>query len=217
MDQIDEHEQGERVRAWLKNNGSSLVMGVALGLGALWGWQWWQGQKLQEQAAATRDFLAFVQANEAGDSEKADAFARSLRESHPTSPYPALVALGQAATQAGQGQSAEALATLDAVPREGLDPGLAELLQLRGARVLMADGKPAEALARLAGLGDDSRFAASVAELRGDAEMAQGRRDAARDAYEAALARLDEASPSRSLVEMKLTDAGGSTPGQPET
>ena len=44
MDQIDEYEQGERVRAWLKKNGSSLITGVALGLAALAGWQWWEGQ-----------------------------------------------------------------------------------------------------------------------------------------------------------------------------
>ena len=216
MDQIDEHEQGERVRAWLKNNGSSLVMGVALGLAALWGWQWWQGQKLQQKAEATGDFLAFSQAVEAGETEKADAFARSLRESHADTPYPALVALNVAARQVQDGKADEALATLDAVPREGLEPGLADLLQLRAARVLVVQGKHEEALARLPALGAESRYAGSAAELRGDAEIALGRREAAREAYEAALSRLDEASPSRSLIEMKLTDAGGEAPGQPE-
>ena len=34
MDQTDEYEQGERVRAWLRNNGSSLITGIALGLAA---------------------------------------------------------------------------------------------------------------------------------------------------------------------------------------
>ena len=56
-----------------------------------------------------------------------------------------------------------------------------------------------------------------AAEIRGDAEMALGRRDAARSAYEQALATLDLAAPTRSIVEMKLTDAGGSPTAQPES
>jgi predicted negative regulator of RcsB-dependent stress response len=55
-----------------------------------------------------------------------------------------------------------------------------------------------------------------AAEVRGDAEMAQGRRDAARAAYEKALASLDVAAPTRPMVEMKLTDAGGSPSAEPE-
>ncbi len=216
MDQIDEHEQGERVRAWLKNNGSSLVMGVALGLGALGGWQWWQGQQENEKVVAAGEFLAFSQALEAGEANKAEAFAQSLRESHAGTPYPALVALNLAARQVGEGKGEEALATLDGVDREGLDAGLAELLTLRAARVLLVLGRHEEALTRVAALGDASHYPASAAELRGDAEMALGRRDAARAAYEQALAQLDQAAPNRPMIEMKLTDAGGPTAGEPE-
>ena len=46
--------------------------------------------------------------------------------------------------------------------------------------------------------------------------MALGRRDAARAAYEKALASLDIAAPTRPMVEMKLIDAGGSPSAQPE-
>lgn len=216
MDQIDEHEQGERVRAWLKNNGASLVMGVALGLGALGGWQWWQGQQEQGKAVAAGEFLAFSQALEAGETDKAEAFAQSLRTAHPDTPYPALVALNLAARQLGEGKGEDALATLDGVAREGLDAGLAELLDLRAARVLVALDRHEDALARLATLGEASHYPANVAELRGDAELALGRRDAARAAYEQALAQLDEAAPTRPMIEMKLTDAGGPTAVEPE-
>ena len=62
MDQIDEYEQGERVRAWLRNNGSSLIGGVALGLACLGGWQWWQGQQANEKVQAAIEFSAFDKA-----------------------------------------------------------------------------------------------------------------------------------------------------------
>ena len=57
MDQIDEYEQGERVRAWLRNNGSSLIGGVALGLACLGGWQWWQGQQANEKVQAAIELM----------------------------------------------------------------------------------------------------------------------------------------------------------------
>jgi|SRR5690606_32418701 len=216
MSEFDELEQGERVRTWLKNNGSSLFMGVALGLAALWGWQWWQGRQAHELARAGDEFRAFTRALDAGEAEKADAFATSLRQNHPDSPYPALVALGLAEHKLAEGQGEAALADLDSVSRDGLDPELADLLQLRAARVLLTLGKAEEALARLQALDAGGRYAASVAELRGDAEMSLGRREQAREAYAQALAHLDQGAAIRPLLEMKLTNAGGQLPGQPE-
>lgn len=217
MSEFDEHEQGERVRTWLKNNGSSLLLGVALGLAALWGWQWWQGNKAQQQALAGGEYLAFAKALEAGETGKADAFAASLRQNHPNSPYPALIALALAERRLAERQGEQALAELDGVSREGLDAELADLLQLRAARVLLTLGRHEEVLERLTALEPGGRYAASVAELRGDAELALGRRERAREAYAQALANLDEAAAIRPLLEMKLTEAGGQLPGQPET
>lgn len=215
MDQIDEYEQGERVRTWLKNNGSSLVVGVALGLAALGGWQWWQGQQAQRKAEASGEFMAFTQALEAGEADKADAFATAIAQSYPNTPYPALVALRQAAEQAGKGQGDEAIATLDQVPREGLDPAIAQLLALRAARILVAMGRHEDALARL-GTEEGALYPAARAEIRGDAEAGLGRRAAARAAYERALDYLDQAAPTRALVELKYNDAGGAAASSPE-
>lgn len=40
-DLLDEHEQGERVRTWLRDNAAGLIGGLALGLLLIWGWRWW--------------------------------------------------------------------------------------------------------------------------------------------------------------------------------
>src|SRR3546814_15587025 len=40
-DLLDEHEQSERVLAWLRSNGAGLIGGVILGLALNIGWQWW--------------------------------------------------------------------------------------------------------------------------------------------------------------------------------
>ncbi|HEU0153619.1 MAG TPA: tetratricopeptide repeat protein [Arenimonas sp.] len=230
MDQIDEYEQGERVRAWLRNNGSSLIGGVALGLACLAGWQWWQGQQANEKVQAAIEFRAFNKALDADEVAKAEAHATALAQDHPDTVYPALAALRRAEALHAEGKDDEAVAVLDTVARDGLDPMLFELAQLRAARLQLIAGKPAEALERLAAMTPAApaaeadadadvpvvAFPSVAAEIRGDAEMALGRRDAARTAYEQALATLDLAAPTRSIVEMKLTDAGGSPAAQPE-
>ena len=44
-DLLDEHEQSEKVRTWLKDNAVGLIGGIALGLALIGGWQWWQKQQ----------------------------------------------------------------------------------------------------------------------------------------------------------------------------
>ena len=60
-------------------------------------------------------------------------------------------------------------------------------------------------------------YPAIVDELRGDIAIARGQRDEARKQYDRALGRLDEAAPTRPLLELKLIDAGGQPPAKPET
>ena len=40
-DHLTDEEQVEKVKAWLKENGTSIVAGVVIGLGGIFGWQFW--------------------------------------------------------------------------------------------------------------------------------------------------------------------------------
>lgn len=215
MTDIDEHEQGERVRAWLKNNGSSLITGVALGLAALGGWQWWQNQGELAKVEAASEFLAYTRASEGDQTDKALAHAAAISQNHPETPYVALVALNEAQRLQAEGKAEDAIAKLDAVPTEHLDPALAELLQLRAMRLLAGLDRHEDVLKRLDAQPLPS-YPGVAGELRGDAELALGNREQARQAYEQALAALDLASPTRGIVEMKFTAAGGRLPETPE-
>lgn len=215
MDQYDEHEQGERVRTWLRNNGSSLISGIAIGLALLFGWQWWQGRADVSRHEAAAEYHAFTTAIEAGEDDKAAAHATVLREQYPELPFAALAALQRASSLHAAGKSADALAVLAEVSGEKVDPALVALAKVRAARILVGDGKPEDALAKLDAAAEQA-YPAIAAEIRGDAELALGRRDAARAAYEKALASLDVAAPTRAMLELKLTDAGGTPSAQPE-
>ena len=200
MDELlDEHEQGERVRAWLRNNGAALIGGVVLGLGAIFGWKWWQQQEQAQREAAGQAYQDTVESIEAGDPAAAAPIVAGLD----AAPYETLAALRL-------GQADAAIATLQGVSAE--DPALANVVQLRLARLLVDGGKAEDALALLG-----TATQPATLELRGDAEAALGRRDAARAAYEQALAGLETDSPQRQLLEIKLVAVGGTPPSDDDT
>ena len=216
IDDQEEYEQGERVRTWLRSNGTSVIGGIAVGLTLIAGWQWWQRkQELHSQDAAVAYQALNDTINAGGNEIRIAALANSLRSDYSRTTYGTLTALRLAGHQVERGDPKAALATLDAVAGKSADPGLDQLLRVRAARLLLALHKPNDALVRIASVTDPA-YAAVAAEIRGDAEVALGNLDAARAAYTDALIHLDAGAPTRAVIEMKLADIGGEAP-KPET
>ena len=201
-DLLDEHEQSERVRSWLRQNGAGLIGGVVLGLAAIAGWQWWQQQQQVASEAAGQRFEAALKAIESNELKQAQPAVAALDEDGAA--YATLAGLQLAKAQVDAGQRDAAIATLRALRSE--DAALSVVLQSRLARLLTDAGKPAEALKVL---GDKPQTAAEL-EARADAFVALGEHEDARAAYAQALAKLDVGAPQRRLVELKLTEVGGS-------
>lgn len=216
MDQLDEHEQGEVVRRWLRDNGSSLIGGIALGLAGIAGWQWWQGSQGKHREEAAAQYLILGEAIEAKDAVKAGAVAGSITTSYADTGFFGLTVLRQAEFLQASGKGTDAIKFIDGHVAAVEDPAMAELLRLQAVRVLVATGKFDDADKRLDGLKASSRYPTTYNELVGDTAMARGQRDVARKAYEAALTALDQAARSRPILEMKLIDAGGKPAGQQE-
>lgn len=203
-DLLDEHEQSRRVQEWLRRNGGGLLGGVLLGLAAVGAWKWWENHRAGQNLQAAADYQAAVDAVEA-QGVKAATRVNGLP---PGSTYRTLASLDLARAQVDAGQRDAALATLRSV--SGGDPALRQVVELRIARLLLDAGKPGDALTTVTGEG------ASVEELRGDAQFAQGNLDAARESYRKALALVEVGSPQRNLIELKYTQVGG-TPAKPQT
>ena len=211
IDDQEEYEQGEQVRIWLRNNGSSVIGGIAVGLALIAGWQWWQRkQEMQGQDAAAAYAVLSDTVHDHGDEKRIAALASALHADYAKTTYATLASLTVAAHQVELGDGKAALATLDAAAHSP-DPALAALVRLRAARVLLTLGRPEDALKRLEAKTDPA-FAAVAGEIRGDAERALGRLDAARQDYLDALAHMPPEAPNRILLEMKLADIGGVAP-----
>jgi predicted negative regulator of RcsB-dependent stress response len=197
---LDEHEQSERVRRWVRENALGLIGGVVLGLALVGGWKWWQGQQQQQREAEAARYETLLGQLKAQDLAKATVTAASLRNGS----YATLVALDMAKAQAMAGKRDDAIATLRAVkPGDAL---LAGIVRERLARLLLDAGKADEALRMLADAGDPAGLGA-----RGDAQLALGHRDLARSDYDKALALTTVGSPMRRVLELKLSEVGGAS------
>ena len=215
IEQLDEYEQGEQVRKWLRQNGSSLITGVALGLACIFGWQWWQGQGSRHRDEAATQYQSLTDAINAKDNSKVEALSSAFDSKYSDTGFSALATLRHVQYLQANGDTAKAIALLKAKAGSVKDPVMAELFALRESRLWLIAGKPDEALKRVASI-SDSNFPEVLGELRGDIQMARGQRDEARKSYQQALTHLDQAAPTRDLLEMKLIDAGGQPPAKPE-
>lgn len=196
-DPLDEHEQSERVLAWLRQNGIGLAGGIVMGLAAIGGWKWW-GQHQHAEALADADrYQTVIRAIEAGDADVASRFGELDNEI-----YSDLAGLELAAKQVRAGDNEAAANTLQSIKVS--DPRMAEIVNQRLARLLVDAGKGDEAIRLLEGADT-----AMALEVRGDAQYALGDLDDARSAYMQALTKMDIASPRRKLLELKLMEVGG--------
>ncbi len=206
IDILDEHEQSERVRAWLKDNASNMLTGVALGVALIAGWHWWQNAKSEHQTTAAVQFNTLIEAASARESDSVDAIAQSLRTEFADTPYALLAGLQVARVKLDAGEPQAARDALAAIDVSDQDPALASLVALRIARLDLALDKPADALAGLQPIANE--FGGLVDEARGDALAALDRAADARDAYQKALTVLDSGSPVYRTVQMKLDNLG---------
>jgi predicted negative regulator of RcsB-dependent stress response len=206
-DLLDEHEQGERVRSWLRNNGAAVLTGILVAVILLLGWQWWQKQRQMQLFEAYTEYQAVLSSITSKDLDKAAKEVAQL-EAGKSSIYQAIAALRLAKAQSEAGKGADAIKTLRGVPQNS---ELAAVVGQRLARLLIEAGQPEDAAKLLDGRDDDVSL-----EIRGDALVAQGKREQAREIYTKALATVDVASPQRRLLETKLMDVGGTPPDPAE-
>ncbi len=214
-DLLTDQQQAEQVRGWLRQNGTFLVAGVALGLAGLFGlnqWNRFQEQKAVEASVFYETFMASVRS---GNLPEVEAGMATLESDFGTSPYAAQGRLALAKLYLDQGKPEEAAAQLREVVDSGVATELRNIARLRLARVLIYQDKNDEALKVLA-VPDTEAFAPAFHDVRGDVYFAMGKQAEARSEYEQAL-NTPEASGliDRTYIEAKLDDLGGGTAAVP--
>lgn len=208
MEIYDEHDQAEALRRWWEKNGRALLIGLALGLAAVLGWQAWQGHQKNLAEAASVKYQILLNAIDSNP-DQVIATGREIIADYPDSPYAAFAGMAMGAAALEQGDPEAAAAHLQWVLENGHNAASRTVAGVRLARLKLSQGDAAGAHQLIQGL-DTAGMEGLVAEVRGDILLAQGERAAARAAYEEALEAYATAVPEKQpLLRMKLDDLAG--------
>lgn len=205
FDEYDKYEQSELVQKWLRENGLSIVVGIAIGLVGIFGWQQWRNHQARNESNAAQLYKLAQVSLAANKPDAASAITDQLMKDYEKSPYAVFAASDRAKQQVQAKQLDKAEASLDWAAAHATDPALKSLTQLRKAQVELARDNGTAALATLDAIPANT-YQGLTQELRGDVLVKLGRADDARKAYQAALSALKEQAPQRGALQMKLDD-----------
>lgn len=208
VDYVSDEQRVEELKKWWSENGTSIIAGVVLGLGALVGWRAWISYQ-ENQAKAASDYYGTIVENATQQDAKVIAENTAvLTKSYPSTPYAALAVLHLAKLKAEKGELNEAAQHLLWVIDHSSQDTVRNVARLRLARVYIAQNKIDETLTLLS---EDFpvSFVSLVEEIRGDALLAKGDVDSARKAYDRALLSAGE---NADFLKMKRDDLGEAAP-----
>ncbi|MBT3093719.1 MAG: tetratricopeptide repeat protein [Candidatus Thiodiazotropha sp. (ex Lucina pensylvanica)] len=201
-----EEEQVEAIKRWWKENGTSVIAGLVIGLGGVFGWQAWGNYKDRIGAEAALAFNQMVAAVDRGDKTSAVKQAELMRSNYDNS-YAIFAAMAEARVKLDQGDAATAISRLEWASENAYNPSLKQLVQLSLARVLLNEGELDAAEKQVTS--EQGGFAGEFAVIRGDIAFARGDKAAAAEAYTQAMT-LEVSN--RNLLQMKLDDLAATTP-----
>ena len=183
-----DEEKVEAIKKWWKDNGTSVIVGVTIGLGAVFGWRAWvqyQDGVSQQASAAFEQLMASV---ETGGSDTARQQSELLGKEYESTPYAALGSLLRARVELEAGDAAAARTWLELAIQKAPDPGISRVAALRLARVLVSEDDLSGAAAVIEKHDQGGSFSGDFDAIRGDIAAAQGKTGEARDAYRRAIA-----------------------------
>jgi len=213
----DSHEQSERVKGWLRENGSAIAIGLILAFGGLFGFKQWQIWHVNKARQASAEYQTMVKLLNDGKLDDAVANYQTLQANFSRSAYAPLAALHMAKARVDAGQGDLAVGLLEYAMQEGRPAPVQVIARERLARLKLDQGDPDGALALIDGAPTDDGFEARFAEIRGDIYLAQGKREDAIAQYKRALEQHETGIGYQPLLEMKLESLGETPPGGPES
>jgi len=200
-----DQEQAEKLAAWWKQYGTSVIAGVAIGLALLFGYRYWTQQQESSRVEASALYEQMLAARKS-KSEEAGATARKLMDNYAGTPYAGLAALQLARIQYEAGDRAAARTTLEWALAHAGD-ATAHAARLRLARLRLEAGE-LDAVQALIDVKRMDGFEAEYQELRGDLLRARNQPAEAREAYREAIRRTPPDSGYLRILTMKLDDLG---------
>ena len=203
-----EEQQVEALKRWWKENGTSLIVGLFVGISGLFGWRYYVDQNNFHAVQASDLYMQVMQsaALNSVDDKTIDINNQLINEFSDT-PYAALSSLALAKSEYEKGNIDAATAQLEIAVKHASNDVIKQIANLRLAKVYIEQSKYDEAMALL-NLSHAAAYDAQYEELKGDLYLAKGDVALARAAYDKAID-LQGAAASRWL-KLKRQNLGAS-------
>lgn len=208
---IMEDEETERLRQWWKDNGKSLLGGIALGAVIVAGVHFWREWRQGRLETASGHYEQMLIAYSGGKPEAAESHGALLMKDYANTPYAGKAALYLARVSYERNDLASARQQLHWALDNATEPATAHAARLRLARLALAQGAYDEAAA-LVKVADFGGFQSDYREIEGDVHRAQGRAGEAEKAFREALESLPKGSAYAEMLQLKIDHAAGGKP-----
>jgi predicted negative regulator of RcsB-dependent stress response len=181
-------EQDERAKQWLKDNGLAIVVGISLGLGAVFGYNAYSAKQISDAEHASTLFQQALEAVQFSENADINEQLATLKADHASTPYAAKATLLRA-RQLSVSDIESSLSELQWVIDNANESGLQHTARIRKAKVELALGNIGNAKI-LASVVPNNGFESHYQELLGDIALAEQQFSAARNHYQQAIDQL---------------------------
>lgn len=205
FDEYDDFEQEKLVKEWIKNNWMTIALGIVIGLGGVFGINYWKAKEQEKRFEMAKQYQSFSDIVELSEFTDAQTKLSEMESQYGTNFYLIEGHLRLAKEFVAKNELEKATVELNKVISLKPDQLITEFAKLRLARVYNAMAKHDEALTQVKGITIES-FSSIAKEVEGDAYIAKGEAEKAKASYQAAIDAGEGYSGKRN-IEMKLENS----------
>ena len=202
-----EEQQIAELKKWWSDNGTSIIVGLVLGLAGVFGFRGWTSYQESLSERASSIYTVMMRGLEQNNRQLVNERADTLITQYNSTPYAALAALALAKIRSREGDMDAANTQLQWV-LDNSDTGVVrDTAHLRLARVLIAQDRLDEAEALMEQPRTTTAFNSLYAELAGDIHNVRDNAAGASEAYQRALAATPVSNPGYQLLQLKYENS----------
>lgn len=196
-----EEEQVQAIRQWWKENSTSVIAGIVIGIAALAGYKYWTDHKQNQVQQASVIYSELISAAYESKTKTTEI----LKSQYSATPYAALAGLMLAKDAIAKNEIEKAVAQLKWVIDNANNDGIQHIATQRLARIYLSQNNVELAESLIKGVKSQG-FSATYSEIRGDINLAKNLPVQAKENYRLALSAMTQADKRYQIIKMKLDD-----------
>lgn len=205
MEYLNEQQQVDQIKTWLKEYGVSILVGVVFAILIVLSLRYYQRYRYNQSEEASFLYTTFINGVLSQQHSAADDAANSLISKYKHTPYASFAELWLAKENIDQQNYSAADKQLDVVIEHSEIAALRQIARIRKAQIALQQHQPTGALSILTTIDDDA-YRGLVDEVRGDAYLRMNQPDNAREHYQLALKEIPQSTLAQPTLAMKLAD-----------